>query len=174
MNQKSNKLTVPDMNSDGVYNAQYNVLDTDETIASALLPGVGNILLPAVAALISGSVYMLLAAKLQKFGGITIMGLVMGLFFFVSGHFVLSFAANIICGVAADLVGAAGKYRSKKLLLATVGILLLVHHDGVFADYRVSLRLIILCEFFDIFTDLLRILCLGSSETNHCRSLFLC
>ncbi len=60
------------------------------------------------------------------------------------------------------------------LLLATVGILLLVHHDGVFADYRVSLRLIILCEFFDIFTDLLRILCLGSSETNHCRSLFLC
>ena len=70
-------------------------------------------------ALISGSVYMLLAAKLQKFGGITIMGLVMGLFFFVSGHFVLSFAANIICGVAADLVAAAGKYRSKKLLLAS-------------------------------------------------------
>ena len=102
------------------------------------------------------------------------MGLVMGLFFFVSGHFVLSFAANIICGVAADLVAAAGKYRSKKLLLATVGILLLVHNDGVLADYRVSLRLIILCEFFDIFTDLLRILCLGSSETNHCRSFFLC
>ena len=49
----------------------------------------------------------------------TIMGLVMGLFFFVSGHFVLSFAANIICGVAADLVAAAGKYRSKKLLLAS-------------------------------------------------------
>lgn len=41
------------------------------------------------------------------------MGLVMGLFFFVSGHFVLSFAANIVCGVAADLVAAAGKYRSK-------------------------------------------------------------
>ena len=31
----------------------------------------------------------------------------------------LSFAANIICGVAADLVAAAGKYRSKKLLLAS-------------------------------------------------------
>ena len=41
----------------------------------SMLPGVGNILLPAVAALISGSVYMLPAAKLQKFGGITIMGL---------------------------------------------------------------------------------------------------
>ena len=119
MNQKSNKLTVPDLISVGVFTALYFVLVTVATFACALLPGVGNILLPAVAALISGSVYMLLAAKLQKFGGITIMGLVMGLFFFASGHFVLSFAANIICGFAADLVAAAGKYRSKKLLLAS-------------------------------------------------------
>ena len=104
MNQKSNKLTVPDLISVGVFTALYFVLVTVATFACALLPGVGNILLPAVAALISGSVYMLLAAKLQKFGGITIMGLVMGLF---------------ICGVAADLVAAAGKYRSKKLLLAS-------------------------------------------------------
>ena len=95
MNQKSNKLTVPDLISVGVFTALYFVLVTVATFACALLPGVGNILLPAVAALISGSVYMLPAAKLQKFGGITIMGLVMGLFFFVSGHFVLSFAANI-------------------------------------------------------------------------------
>lgn len=90
MNQKSNKLTVPDLISVGVFTALYFVLVTVATFACALLPGVGNILLPAVAALISGSVYMLLAAKLQKFGG-----------------------------VAADLVAAAGKYRSKKLLLAS-------------------------------------------------------
>ena len=131
MNQKSNKLTVPDLISVGVFTALYFVLVTVATFACALLPGVGNILLPAVAALISGSVYMLLAAKLQKFGGITIMGLVMGLFFFVSGHFVLSFAANIICGVAADLVAAAGKYRSKKLLLAN---LMLLFHVGTGAE----------------------------------------
>jgi len=64
-------------------------------------------------------VYMLLAAKLQKFGGISIMGLVMGLFFFVSGHFVLSFAANIVCGVLADWVASRSQYRSKKVLLAS-------------------------------------------------------
>ena len=74
MNQKSNKLTVPDLISVGVFTALYFVLVTVATFACALLPGVGNILLPAVAALISGSVYMLLAAKLQKFGGITIIG----------------------------------------------------------------------------------------------------
>ena len=84
-----------------------------------LRTAVGNIVLPALAPLISGSVYMLLAAKLQKFGGITIMGLVMGLFFFVSGHFVLSFATNIVCGLLADLIAARGKFRSKKLLLVS-------------------------------------------------------
>ena len=112
-----NKLTVPDLISVGVFTALYFVLVTVAAFTCALLPGVGNIVLPALAALISGSVYMLLAAKLQKFGGITIMGLVMGLFFFVSGHFVLSFAANIACGLLADLIAARDKFRSKKLLL---------------------------------------------------------
>lgn len=114
-----NKLTVPDLISVGVFTALYFVLVTVATFTCALLPGVGNIVLPALAALISGSVYMLLAAKLQKFGGITIMGLVMGLFFFVSGHFVLSFATNIVCGLLADLITARGKFRSKKLLLVS-------------------------------------------------------
>lgn len=114
-----NKLTVPDLISVGVFTALYFVLVTVATFTCALLPGVGNIVLPALAALISGSVYMLLAAKLQKFGGITIMGLVMGLFFFASGHFVLSFAANIVCGLLADLIAARDKFRSKKLLLVS-------------------------------------------------------
>ena len=114
-----NKLTVPDLISVGVFTALYFVLVTVATFTCALLPGVGNIVLPALAALISGSVYMLLAAKLQKFGGITIMGLVMGLFFFVSGHFVLSFAANIVCGLLSDLIAARDKFRSKKLLLVS-------------------------------------------------------
>ena len=114
-----NKLTVPDLISVGVFTALYFVLVTVATFTCALLPGVGNIVLPALAALISGSVYMLLAAKLQKFGGITIMGLVMGLFFFVSGHFVLSYAANIVCGLLADLIAARDKFRSKKLLLVS-------------------------------------------------------
>ena len=51
MNQKSNKLTVPDLISVGVFTALYFVLVTVATFACALLPGVGNILLPAVAAL---------------------------------------------------------------------------------------------------------------------------
>lgn len=116
--QAAHKLNIPDLISIGVFTAIYFVLVTIATFASAaIIPGFSNVILPAAAALISGCVYMLMAAKLQKFGGITVMGLVMGLFFFVSGHFVLSFAANIVCGIAADLVARAGKYKSKKGLL---------------------------------------------------------
>lgn len=112
------KLSIPDMISIGVFTAIYFVLVTIATFASAaLLPGFSNVLLPAIAALISGCVYMLMAAKLQRFGGIAVMGVVMGLFFFVSGHFVVSFAANILCGIAADLVARAGKYKSRAGLL---------------------------------------------------------
>ena len=118
--QSNNKLTIPDLISIDVFTAIYFMLVTLATFASALLlPGVSNIFLPAIAALISGSVYMLLVAKLQKFGGITIMGLVMGLFFFVSGHFVLSFAANILFGVLADWVASLGKYYDRKLLFVS-------------------------------------------------------
>jgi len=114
MNQKSNKLTVPDLISVGVFTALYFVLVTVATFACALLPGVGNILLPAVAALISGSVYMLLAAKLQKFGGITIMGLVMGLFFFVSGHLCCRSSPTLICGVARDVGGGVAAELNRR------------------------------------------------------------
>lgn len=115
---QTKKLTAPDLISIGIFTALYFILVTIATFASAmLLPGVSNIFLPAVAALISGCVYMLLAAKIQKFGGITIMGIVMGLFFLVSGHFAFSFAANILCGIAADFIAKSKDYKSKTSLL---------------------------------------------------------
>lgn len=89
------------------------------TFASALIAGFGTILLPAVAALISGCVYMLMVARVGKFGGITVMGMIVGLFLFVSGHFVLSFIASIVFPVAADLIARAGRYRSRTGILAS-------------------------------------------------------
>lgn len=115
---KTNRLTAPNLISIGVFTALYFVLVTIATFTSAaLLPGFSNVFLPAIAALISGCVYMLLAAKVQKFGGISVMGVVMGLFFLVSGHFILSFAANVICGIVADLIAKSSNYRSQKTLL---------------------------------------------------------
>ena len=114
----TNKLTVPDLISIGVFTALYFVLVTIATFGSAAIaPGFNNVILPAVCALISGCVYMLLAAKLQKFGGISVMGIVMGLFFMTSGHFIISFAANIVMGIVADFVARARSHKSRKGLL---------------------------------------------------------
>ena len=116
----TNKLTVPDLISIGVFTALYFVLVTIATFGSAAIaPGFNNVILPAVCALISGCVYMLLAAKLQKFGGISVMGIVMGMFFMTSGHFIVSFATNIVMGIVADFVAKAGDYKSRKGLLAS-------------------------------------------------------
>ena len=115
----SNKLKVSDLISIGVYTAIYFILVTIATFASAMLPGLSNVFLPALAALISGTVYMLMVAKVQMFGAISIMGIVMGIFFFVSGHFILSFAANVVFGVLADFVASKGNYKSKKLIMAS-------------------------------------------------------
>ena len=116
--QKTNKLTVPDLITIGVFTALYFVLVTIATFSSVVIfPGFHNVLLPAFCALISGCVYMLLAARLQKFGGISVMGIVMGLFFMTSGHFIISFAANIVMGIVADFVAKAGNYRKKSSIL---------------------------------------------------------
>lgn len=106
------KLTVPDLITIGVFTAVYFVCVAVCTFVSAILfAGFGSILLPALCALVSGCVYMLLVARLGKFGGITVLGLVMGLFFLVSGHFLLSFIANVVFAVAADAIAALGGYR---------------------------------------------------------------
>lgn len=111
-------LSVPDLITIGVFSALYFALVAVATLVSTLLlAGFGSILLPAVAALISGCVYMLMVARVGKFGGITIMGMVIGLFLFVSGHFVLSFIASIVFPLSADLIARAGHYRSRIGLL---------------------------------------------------------
>ena len=106
MSTKSRHLTIPDLITIGVFTALYFVLVAVATLFSSVaLMGFGMILLPAVAALICGCVYMLLVAKVGKFGAISVMGIVVGLFLFVSGHFILS--------------TRAGDYRSKTGILAS-------------------------------------------------------
>ena len=124
---KSGKLEVSDLITIGVFAALYFVMVCIATLVSTLFDRRLRLPLPApppghraaIPALISGCVYMLLAARLGKFGGITVMGVIIGLFLFISGHFVLSFIASIVFPVAADLIARAGKYKSKALLLVS-------------------------------------------------------
>lgn len=58
--------------------------------------------IPVLAALFSGTIYMLLAARVQKFGAITLMALLMGIFFLFV--FPYAFFVSLLVGLAADLV----------------------------------------------------------------------
>ncbi len=115
---ENKKLTIPELISIGVFTALYFVLVTIATFSSAiLLPGFSNVFLPAIAALISGCVFMLMVAKVPHFGGITVMGTVMGLFLFVSGHFAVSLVIGVGCSLAADCLARFGGYKNMPRLL---------------------------------------------------------
>lgn len=113
MSTKSRHLTIPDLITIGVFTALYFVLVAVATLFSSVaLMGFGMILLPAVAALICGCVYMLLVAKVGKFGAISVMGIVVGLFLFVSGHFTFPllrascFRSSLMPSLAPGTIGA--------------------------------------------------------------------
>ena len=68
---------------------------------------------PAFSALVGGSVYMLLLAKVPRFGAITTLGLFMALFFLASKHGAGAFLPGLACGLAADAIARLGNYRDR-------------------------------------------------------------
>ncbi|RBP97957.1 ABC transporter permease [Bifidobacterium aemilianum] len=115
-------LKTKDLVNIGIYTALYFVCmglaeGLTTLVTGLVLPGYASILVPCMVGLFAGPVYMLLCQKVPKFGAISILGTVMGLFFLVSGHFALSFFPYIICGVLADLLQTVvGKSRSTPML----------------------------------------------------------
>ena len=86
------RLKIQHLIATGIYTALYFIL-----MALCLLvlrftiPGFHNLLLPGVTALFTGLIYLILIAKVQRFGAISIMGSVIGLLFLMTGHFPLAF-----------------------------------------------------------------------------------
>ena len=79
-----------------------------------LVDSTGNMFYaPAFSALVGGSVYMLLLAKVPRFGAITTLGLFMALFFLASKHGAGAFLPAITCGLAADVTARLGHYQDK-------------------------------------------------------------
>lgn len=109
-----NKLNIKDIITIGIYSSIYFVLVGLGTLTSVIVIHSANMMLaPACIALIAGSAYYLLIAKTQKFGAITSLGIIMSIFFFMSGHFILSFVPSLLCGLVADGIAMLGKYKNK-------------------------------------------------------------
>lgn len=118
--KNSKKLKTPDLISIGVYSALYFVVVAIAAMLCVfLIPGYSFVFIPIIAALLAGTVFFLMVAKVQKFGAITIMASIMGLFFFLSGRFPYSLIPAIGFGLLADLVAKAVNYKNKKGLMVS-------------------------------------------------------
>ena len=111
------KLTVKDLISIGIFSVIYFI---GFMIAGMLgyVP-VCVILLPFIAGVLGGIPFTLFVIKTQKFGAVTLMGLIVGLLTFLMGQTWMSILFGVIFGLAADLIMKAADYKStKKNLIA--------------------------------------------------------
>ena len=105
-------LTVKDLVTTGIFSAIFLVFTLIGSILFAPNP-VLTFYMPMGAALLCGPVYLLMIAKVQKRWSVTILGIVMGIIWFVTGmHWAFSLG-YIGMGIIADLVAGAGHYRNK-------------------------------------------------------------
>ena len=113
------KLKVQDLIAVGIYTAIYFLLmSVCLLILRFVIPGFHNLFIPAVTALFSGIIYLILLNKVPKFGAITIMGTVVGLFFDFR-TFSIGLLPNMICALAADLIQYKTKLKGNVRVLAS-------------------------------------------------------
>lgn len=115
---KNKTIRASDLIFIGIYTALYFVfVGIAEMLVVLLIPGYSYSYSPVLAALITGTIFMLMAAKVPKFGAITIMGSVLGLFFFFSGLFPFALIPSIISALLADAIAYIFRYKNKIGLL---------------------------------------------------------
>lgn len=99
------QLKIQYLISTGIYTALYfMIMALCLLVLRFTIPGFHNLMIPGVTALFTGLIYLILIAKVQRFGAITIMGSVIGLLFLMMGHFPLAFLPNIIAALLADVI----------------------------------------------------------------------
>lgn len=116
INPAKKSLTIKDLVTTGIFSAIFLVVTMIGGIFFAPNP-VLTFYMPMGAALLCGPVYLLMIAKVQKRWSVTILGIIMGIIWFVTGmHWAFSLG-YIGMGIIADLVAGAGHYRNKAVNL---------------------------------------------------------
>ena len=116
INPTKKSLTIKDLVTTGIFSAIFLVFTMIGGIFFAPNP-VLTFYMPMGAALLCGPVYLLMIPKVQKRWSVTILGIIMGIVWFVTGmHWAFSLG-YIGMGIIADLVAGAGDYRNKAVNL---------------------------------------------------------
>lgn len=111
-----NKLSAKDLINVGIFTAIYFVLFFT-TGMIGYIP-ILMVFLPLFCPLITGIPFMLFLTKVKTFGMVTIMGTIVGMLMFITGHPWPIVASGILCGLAGDLILKAGGYRDWKTSVA--------------------------------------------------------
>ena len=107
-------LSVKDLVTAGIFSAIFFAFTMIGGAFFAVNP-VLTFYMPMGSALLCGPVYLLLLAKVHKRFSITILGIIMGIIWFVTGmHWAFSLG-YIVMGMIADLLAGLGKYKNKKI-----------------------------------------------------------
>ncbi len=107
-------LSVKDLVTTGIFTALLFVFTLAGGVFFATNP-VLTFYMPAGSALLCGPIYLLMVAKVRKRWSITIMGVLIGVIWFVTGMHWAFALGYMIMGCIADFVAGAGQYRSKKI-----------------------------------------------------------
>ena len=70
--------------------------------------------LPILAALICGIPYMLFLTRVSKFGMVTLLGVIIGIVMFLTGHTWVPIVTFTVCALIADIILKMGNYSSIK------------------------------------------------------------
>lgn len=107
-------LTVKDMVTTGIFTALLLVF----TLAGGMFFATNPVLtfyMPAGSALLCGPIYLLMVAKVQKRWSLTIMGILIGIVWFVTGMHWAFALGYMIMAIVADLIAGSGQYKNRKL-----------------------------------------------------------
>ncbi|MCR5798364.1 MAG: MptD family putative ECF transporter S component [Eubacterium sp.] len=118
---ETKKLTAKDFITIGIYTAIWFVVE----FACGMLGYIHPFVVAAYVVLLplAGAIPMMLFySKLEKFGMITIMSILIAIIMFVTGMGFLGAPFIIIAGLAADFIAKAGGYKNFKMIVISYGV----------------------------------------------------
>ena len=136
MNQMKKGLSVKDLIVTGVFTA---------LIFGCIMMGGGffaaapalTFYFPLGASLLAGPVYLLMIAKVKKFGPITIAGVIMAIFTFMTGMHPCMSLGYLVGGILADLVARMGSHSSSRMNLLSY-IVFCLGNTGSYLAYFIA------------------------------------
>ena len=126
--KQETKLKGKDLINVGIYTAIYCVV-----VMMVAMLGYIPIMIPMLAVfcpLIGSIPMMLFMTKVKKFGMVTLMGTIIGLFLWITSMGYWPFIFGVICGFLADLLDKSGNYQSAMKTVIDNGIF----HITLFAN----------------------------------------